>query len=147
MIERHNTHTLSSHNSSSKNYSYDSEIFNKKMNNITQRENKGKSINSHLTKLQLSKINEILSKYNLVSDRSKKEKISNNKKLENYYVERKSLSKQAKSIYTMNSEVQSIRRKKKKKTTVKKSEFNDNKQINSNTSNINNININNNTNI
>ena len=144
MIERHNTHTLSSHNSSSKNYSYDSEIFNKKMNNITQRENKGKSINSHLTKLQLSKINEILSKYNLASDRSKKEKISNNKKLENNYVERKSLSKQAKSIYTMNSEVQSMRRKKKKKTTFKKSELNENKQINSNISN---ININNNTNI
>ena len=144
MIERHNTHTLSSHNSSSKNYSYDSEIFNKKMNNITQRENKGKSINSHLTKLQLSKINEILSKYNLASDRSKKEKINNNKKLENNYVERKSLSKQAKSIYTMNSEVQSMRRKKKKKTTFKKSELNENKQINSNISN---ININNNTNI
>ena len=76
--ERHNTHVLSQ-NSSSNNHSYDSEILMKKVGNNKQKEEKEKSINSQLTKLQMNKINDILSKYNLISsDRSEKKDDLNN---------------------------------------------------------------------
>ena len=149
LLERHNTHAMSSHNSSSKNHSYDSEIFEKKINNIKQNDEKEISINSQLTKLQLNKINDILSKYNLASDRSKKKESSKdtNRQLEHHYSERKGFQKPIKSIATMNGEVQSMTRKKKKKTTFrKKSDLDVTKQINSNISNAN-INNNNNTNM
>ena len=150
LIERHNTHVLS-YNSSSNNHSYDSEIMNKKMNNINRKEEKEKekSVHSELTKVQISKINDILNKYNLISsDRNeKKDELNNyvNKKLDNDDIIGKSVPKPKKSIFSMNSETPSRQRKKKKKNPLKKNVIvNDSKQISNNNSI---LNINNNTNI
>ena len=143
--ERHNTHVLSQ-NSSSNNHSYDSEILMKKVGNNKQKEEKEKSINSQLTKLQMNKINDILSKYNLISsDRSeKKDDLDNyiNKKNRNEDIMGKNNQKQRKSFFTANSEAPTSQRKKKKKNLSKKININDTKQKNNSL-----LNINNNTNI
>ena len=67
LIEPHITHVLS-HNSSSNNHSYDSDIIPKKMNNIKQNVEKEKSVNSQLTKLQISKINDILEQLRVIEE-------------------------------------------------------------------------------
>ena len=143
--ERHNTHVLSQ-NSSSNNHSYDSEILMKKVGNNKQKEEKEKSINSQLTKLQMNKINDILSKYNLISsDRSeKKDDLNNyiNKRIGNDDIMGKNNQKQRKSFFTANSEAPTSQRKKKKKNLSKKININDTKQKNNSL-----LNINNNTNI
>ena len=150
LIEPHITHVLS-HNSSSNNHSYDSDIIPKKMNNIKQNVEKEKSVNSQLTKLQISKINDILGKYNLISsDRNeKKDNLNNyiNQKLENGIFPSKSFPKPSKNFFAVNNEVQSTQKKKRKKHFLKKNDMiNDNKQMSNNNSilNINNNKIYNN---
>jgi len=143
--ERHNTHALSQ-NSSSNNHSYDSEILIKKVGNNKQKEEKEKSIHSQLTRLQINKINDILSKYNLISsDRTeKKDDLSNymHKKLGSDDNIGKNNLNQKKSIFTANSEAPPSQRKKKKKNLTKNIDINDTKQKNTSL-----LNINNNTNI
>ena len=69
MLEkRHNTHALSSYNSSSNNHSYEFENKNKKEKYIKPL--RLKDNNTLISKNQIKKINEILYKYNLISDRS-----------------------------------------------------------------------------
>ena len=67
MLEkRHNTHALSSNNSSSNNHSYEFDNGNKKEKH--ERSSSLKDNNILISKNQLNKINDILYKYNLISD-------------------------------------------------------------------------------
>ena len=127
MIEQiHNTHALSSYNSSSNNHSY--EFDNKNKNIKNQIDNKRLSNNNNNN----FKMNEILNKYNLISERS------SNK-------ESKSISK-FKKLGT-NSDIQSPKTIKKKNVQIKKNsnnsliKNNDNISINKNEEQKNNNNL------
>ena len=63
--QRHNTHALSSYNSSSNNHSYDFENKNKIIKPINIKENF-----TQLSNAQMNKVNDILNKYNLISEKS-----------------------------------------------------------------------------
>ena len=73
----HYTLVISSANSSCQNHSYEFELANKKLD----RENKNneKKNTSQLTKLQIERINDILSKYNLLPIDKNSKKIDINK--------------------------------------------------------------------
>ena len=115
LIGRHNTHVLSSFNSSSNNHSYNSDLKDKINNQKNSNIELKKPINAQLTKLQLSKINDILSKYNLASDRY--QKIDSNKNMEGDNIKMKSNLKSKKSTKTLISEDKS-NQKKPKKTSI-----------------------------
>ena len=97
--QRHNTHALSSYNSSSNNHSYDFENKNKIIKPINIKENF-----TQLSNAQMNKVNDILNKYNLISEKSsnKEEK------------EEKSISKINKKSF-ISEAISSPRSKKKKK--------------------------------
>ena len=110
--QRHNTHALSSFNSSSNNYSYEIENKNEKKSKIPMNNIKGNSVVEQLSNYQIDKMNEILNKYNIISDRN------SNK-------EEKNISKNKK--WTYSSDVQSSNKIKKKKN--KKNEFSGNNSL------------------
>ena len=115
LMGRHNTHVLSSFNSSSNNHSYNSDLKDKINNQKNSNIESKKPINAQLTKLQLNKINDILSKYNLASDRY--QKIDSNKNMEGDNIKMKSNLKSKKSTKTLISEDKS-NQKKPKKTSI-----------------------------
>ena len=149
LMGRHNTHVLSSFNSSLNNNSYNSD-FKDKINNLKNpNKDKNNSINAQLTKLQLSKINDILSKYNLVSDRNQKidSTLINNKNPENENNKMKSNTKGKKSTKSLNSEDKSIQKKSKKKIIRMRNNEERHVRNNNNNNNILNLNLNNNNSI
>ena len=97
MLEkRHNTHALSSNNSSSNNHSYEFDNGNKKEKH--ERSSSLKDNNILISKNQLNKINDILYKYNLISDensdkenkiKSKIKKIPSNGDIQPYQTPKK----------------------------------------------------------
>ena len=125
--QRHNTHALSSFNSSSNNHSYDFENKNKNEKK-TKMNMKGNLVFERISDYQIDKMNEILNKYNIISDRS------SNK-------EEKNISKNKKG--TTNSDAQSSTKiKKKKNNQIKKNEFSGNNSLSKFNTNSNNTIIN-----
>ena len=76
--ESHNTHVISSANSSSHNHSYELELANKNLENGNKniKNEKKNTINTQLTQIQIERINDILSKYNLSSSGKNSKKIN-----------------------------------------------------------------------
>ena len=122
MLEyRHNTHALSSFNSSSNNHSYDFENKGKLDKNIKPTNIKENI--TQLTNVQINKVNDILNKYNLISERS------SNKEDKSISIIKIKLKKKA-----TNSDIQLSPRLKKKKNNSSSSFLNEinNKNISSN---------------
>ena len=68
--QRHNTHVLSSFNSSSDNHSYNNENKKKKRKSIVSADIKVKTDYEQLYNKKMEKINDILNKYNIISNQS-----------------------------------------------------------------------------
>ena len=103
--QRHNTHVLSSYNTSSDNHSYNNENKKKKRKSIVSADIKVKTDYEQLYNKKMEKINDILSKYNIISNQS------SNKE------EKKVAKKNKKIIY--NDEPSSKRIKKRKTVQLK----------------------------
>ena len=144
LIGLHNTHVLSSFNSSSNGHSYNSDLKINIKNLKSPKKIKQKLINAQLSKLQMSKINDILSKYNLAQDRTQKiDSTFNNKNIKDEIMERRRHSKTKKSTDSLISADKSIIKKSKKKAVlVKDNEEKQEKHIRNNSNNI--LNLNNN---